>query len=89
MKNDLDLKPTHILNKTVEKIARERADWIDSTIQSHLPKWKVWLLKKYPFLKSFLAVNIEIINEELIADFGTRVWIKLNGKVIGKRNYTA
>lgn len=84
-----DLQPTYILNKSVEQIAKERSEWIDSTIAMWIPAWRMKLLKKFPskLLFKILVGDLEIINEELIANFGTRVWIKLNGKVIGRREY--
>lgn len=68
---------------------RERARWIDSTIEKALPEWKLKIMRKYPYpiLARLLLINIEIKNIKLIADFGTRVEIKLNGKLIGKRNF--
>lgn len=82
-----DLRPVYILNKKVEEVARERSEWIESVITENIPGWKIWLVKRFPFLKNFLQIKVEIINEELIADFGMRVWIKLNGEVIGQRKF--
>ena len=84
-----DIFPEYTLAKTTEKIARERAEWIDSTIASWIPAWRMKLLKKFPskWLARILIGEVEIINEELIGNFGTQVWIKLNGKVIGQRKY--
>ena len=78
-----------IISKLVEKVMNDRAKWIDGTIQDAVPKWKLDLLQKinHSLLRKFIRGDIEIINETLIADFGTKVIIKLNGKVIGERNY--
>ena len=86
-----DLQPVNILHKKAEEIARERAEWIDSTVASWIPAWRMKILKMFPskLLFKILVGELEIINETLIANFGTRVWIKLNGKVIGSRKYIA
>lgn len=78
-----------IVAETVEKIALERAAWIDSLIASSVPSWKLSLLKKFnhPLLRKIIGADIEIITENLIADFGNQTIIKLNGKVIGKMKY--
>ena len=86
-----DLQPTHILNKKTEEIARIRAEWIDSEFKKAVPAWKMFFLERFPseWLARLLLVNAEVINEELIADFGTQVYLKLNGKVIAKRKFIA
>lgn len=76
-------------SELVGDIALERAEWIDSTIRSHLPSWKVYVLECFPGLKPFLFIDIEILSETLIANFGVQITIKLNGKVIGQRKYTS
>lgn len=89
MNNMNDIFPNYILNKKASEIARERNEWIDSTIAKALPEWKRKVLEWFPnrFVARFLLVNVEIINETLIGNFGTKVRIILNGKVIGERNY--
>ena len=84
-----DIFPNYILNQKASEIARERAEWIDSTIAEALPVWKRKVLEWIPnrFIARILLINIEIINETLIGNFGTKVRIILNGKVIGERNY--
>lgn len=87
------LEPTFVddvlLCRKVEQLGLERARWIDKTIEKNIPKWKADILLKYPhrILARILNINIDIINQQLIADFGTQVIIKLNNKVIGKRKY--
>lgn len=79
-----------IMNNLVEKMANERALWIDTTIKKAVPEWKLNLLKRinHPLIRKVIGVDIEIINETLIVDFGTQVIIKLNNKIIGQRKYT-
>lgn len=78
------------MNNLVEKMANERALWIDTTIKKAVPEWKLNLLKRinHPLIRKVIGVDIEIINETLIVDFGTQVIIKLNNKIIGQRKYT-
>lgn len=77
------------MNEIVEKIAQEKAAWIDNTIKNAVPKWKLDLLQKinHPLLRKIIRADIEIINETLIADFGMQTIIKLNGKVVSQRKY--
>lgn len=79
----------NLLEKKAGASMRERARWIDSIIEKALPEWKLKIMRKYPYpiLAKLLLINIEIKNVQLIANFGTRVEIKLNGKLIGKRNF--
>lgn len=76
------------LYTTSAKFAAEQSKWIDETIFNALPEWKMKLIKRYKsrFIAWLLGVNVEIIHEELIANFGKRIIIKLNGKVIGVRS---
>lgn len=80
---------SNILARKAEEAMIKRAEWVDGTIAKALPKWKLKLLNKYPnpILAKLLFINIEIINQELVGNFGTQVRIKLNGKLIGKRNF--
>lgn len=73
----------------VERIARKRAWWIDTTIRENIPSWKWGCLKMFPnlWIALILNIDIEIICEELIADFGQRIIIKLNGKMIGTKSF--
>ena len=73
----------------IDKLANEKSKWIDQTILNSIPVWKASLLKKYPskFLATILRVNIEIIYEELIGNFGRRIIIKNNGKIIDSRMF--
>jgi len=77
------------INRMCNDLSIERSKWIDSTIAMWIPHWRLKLLKKYPYkwLSNLLIGDIEIVNEELIVDSGTRVWIKLNGLVIGTRDF--
>lgn len=85
----MQTKASNILEKYAGAAMKERARWIDSTIEKALPEWKLKIMRKYPYpiLARLLLINIEIENVKLIANFGTRVEIKLNGKLIGKRNF--
>ena len=79
----------HFLGDKAEKIGKAKAVWIDKTIAAWIPAWRIKLLKRYPskLLSKILIGEIEIVEEQLIADFGTRTWIKLNGLVIGSMNW--
>lgn len=78
-----------ILEKTTEEIAMERARWLDAVIRSNIPEWKIRVLLKWNnlLLRKLLRADIKTINETLIADFGTRVVVLLNGKQIAERKY--
>lgn len=78
-----------IINKLVEKEMNKKAVWIDFVISLNIPSWKLDLLKKINnrFLRKIIGADIEIINQSLIADFGTITTIKLNGKIISKRKF--
>lgn len=82
-----DLGPPNVLTQVAGRLAQERAEWIESVLSVNVPKWKVWVLKRYPFLKPFLSVNVKIINEPLILARGCLIRIELNGKVIEEKEY--
>ena len=79
----------NIVDNYVEKMANDIAKWTDDTIKENVPEWKLNFLMKlnHPLLRKFLRVDIEIISEDLIAEFGIQKIIKLNGKVIGRMKY--
>lgn len=78
------------IQEATERIAIERAKFIDDTINRNVPSWKLNLLKKfnYTWLKKVIRADIEIITQALIADFGNETIILLNGKVIGRYKYS-
>ena len=78
-----------ILQQITENISTERAKWLDSVIKKAIPKWKLKILLRYNhwIVRKWLGINLEIITEELIADFGTRYVVKLNGKLIAERKF--
>lgn len=71
---------TNPLYEATEKFAKEESKFIDDAIKELVPMWKLNLLLKVntTFLRKLLKVNIEIIKEELIADFGWRIIVKNN-----------
>lgn len=71
------------------KIAEERAAWIDNTILNAIPQWKANLIRKYKsrLLAKILGVNFEVRTQQLIGEFGHRVGIFLNNKLIAERKY--
>lgn len=78
-----------ILQEIAEHKATERAQWLDSVIHKAIPQWKINLLLKWNhrLLRKLLNADLEIIAQELIADFGIQYYIKLNGKVIAERKF--
>ncbi len=79
----------NILQEIAENIATERAQWLESVIKNAIPRWKINILLKYNhwIVRKLLWADLEIITEELIADFGTKFIVKLNGKVIANRKF--
>lgn len=65
------------LYEITEKFAREESKWIDEAIKELVPMWKLNLLLKVntTFLRKLLGVDIKIVKEELIADFGWRITV--------------
>lgn len=81
------------LDSIVERKAKEQSDWIDSTVKSLLSSWQVFIIEssKTPnIIKKIVAksADIEIIHQELIADFGHEVIIKKHGEVRARRKFT-
>lgn len=94
---DYDHRRLHIVHcvltkkiKTPGKHGEQIATWFDYIILKHVPGWKIRLLLKYnrPWLRKLLFVDIEIKSERLLANFGTKYTIMLNGKEIGSKKFS-
>ncbi len=70
------------LNKIVSSIVAKKSAWIDKTIRDAVPEWKLKILQKVntTIIRKLLNVNLEIITEELIGNFGNQTIIKIIGK---------
>lgn len=78
-----------VMDKGASKAAWERAEWIDSTICEHIPKWKAWLVFNFPWSRVawLFMPKIEIEIAQLLASFGTRTAIRIGGKLVGSRKF--
>lgn len=78
---------TNIIQKYTTKMATEQAKFIDESIKKLVPSWKLKILLKfnYTWLQKLLNVKIEIIHEELIADFGKRITVISGEKYLSRK----
>lgn len=79
----------NILNKTAEKMTKERAKFIDDSLFNAIPKWKTDILNKLKskWVARFLNIKAEIEHHRLNYGFGEEIVIKLNNKVIARRKF--
>lgn len=88
----MDTIINNVINSVTEKKAKERSEWIDSTFKSLLSDWQVFIIEssRTPYLiKRIVAKSsgIEIINKQLIGEFGWEVIIKKHGLVKARRKF--
>lgn len=92
MTQTLRAEADKILNSFVERKAKEKAGWIDSTIKSLLTNFQIFIIEssKTPnLIKKMVAksAGIEIVYKQLIGNFGHEVIIKKHGEVKAKRKF--
>lgn len=77
------------LYRITERMANERAQWIDNKMREIVPKWQQKLLLKFPFLKNWFGyeLSIQYINRLTNSGYKTIYTISKNGKVLAMKAF--